>query len=238
MHTKDEKRQKVFRVFETISAGYDRANGRISLGLEKHWKQALTKAVSDAVPPRGAVLDICCGTGDIALAIAGKRPDISVTGLDFSPAMLAVAAKKSRTQQQNISWQQGDALCLPFQDNSFSAVTISFGLRNTADYGLVLREMRRVTKPGGRLYCLDSYVPENRWVQPFYKLYFHHVMPFLGGGWTHREAYRWLSESTAQFVSGKKLSALCRDSGWKNVKEKPFLFGSCVLHEACRGDEK
>lgn len=229
----EEKKSKVFHVFETISAGYDQANGRISLGLERRWKKALTDAIVSSVPAHGTVLDVCCGTGDIALAIAAERPDLSVTGLDFSPAMLAVAAKKSDAKHISVSWQRGDALHLPFSDNTFSAATISFGLRNTTDYGLAIREMRRVTKPGGQFCCLDSYVPETAGIQPFYKLYFQVLMPVIGGGLAHRAAYKWLSESTAQFITKEEVTNLLLDAGWRHVRCKSFLFGSCVLHTAC-----
>lgn len=222
-----DKSQKVYDVFETIAPTYDSANTRISLGLEEAWKEALIQHVSAFVPTGGCVLDVCCGTGDIALGIQDRRPDIGMTGLDFSPAMLQVA--KAKDTQQKIRWQCGNALHLPFREHTFSAVTISFGLRNTTDYGAVLEEMRRVTTPKGRLYCLDSFVPSSPWIRPFYTAYFRYLMPFLGGGVKKRAPYQWLFTSTQQFLRASALGQVMAQAGWKRIERKPFLFGACEL---------
>ena len=137
------KREKVFRVFQRISGSYDDANKRISLGLEGRWKTNLVLEITRHAERESRVLDVCSGTGDIAIAVASRRPDLTVTGLDFSPAMLRVAQEKSRCFT-NVSWREGDALQLPFADDTFSAACISFGLRNTADYLRTLEEMTRV----------------------------------------------------------------------------------------------
>ena len=135
-----EKRRRVYGIFQGISQTYDGANRRISLGLEQSWKRGLVEAVASQVPDGGAVLDVCCGTGDIAVAVARRRPDVAVTGLDFSPAMLDVARHKGAALE-NLTWREGDAMALPFGDDTFSAAAISFGLRNTPDYGAVLTEI-------------------------------------------------------------------------------------------------
>ena len=127
------KREKVYHVFQQISQTYDRANGRISLGMESRWKDCLIEAVCEQAAKGSRVLDVCSGTGDIAISLAAHRPDLKVTGLDFSPAMLDVARKKG-APLANVTWQEGDAMNLPFEDNAFSAACISFGLRNTSDY--------------------------------------------------------------------------------------------------------
>ena len=165
------KAARVLRIFESIAGDYDRANARISLGLHKSWKRMLIRRLSRGLPHEGKVLDLCCGTGDIAIALAKERSDLQVTGLDFSPAMLARAGERGEGMA-NLRFVQGDAMALPFPDESFSAAAISFGLRNTADYAQVLREMRRVTVSGGEVLCLDSFVPDSVLVKPFYRLYF------------------------------------------------------------------
>ena len=142
------KREKVYHVFQQISQTYDRANGRISLGMESRWKDCLIEAVCEQAAKGSRVLDVCSGTGDIAISLAAHRPDLKVTGLDFSPAMLDVARKKG-APLANVTWQEGDAMNLPFEDNTFSSACISFGLRNTSDYLRVLQEMTRVVVPGG-----------------------------------------------------------------------------------------
>jgi demethylmenaquinone methyltransferase/2-methoxy-6-polyprenyl-1,4-benzoquinol methylase len=171
-----EKEAYVFSVFEKVSEGYDEANDRISLGLQKQWKKMLTDRLADSLPSGSGMLDVCCGTGDIAIAAAKGRPDVSVTGMDFSPAMLKIAGEKGKGIP-NLHWERADAMHLPWEDNSFSAVTISFGLRNTPDYEQVIAEMYRVLRPGGYMYCLDSFVPDIPVVLPFYRLYFKWIMP-------------------------------------------------------------
>ena len=118
---------------------------------------------------------------------------------------------------------------LPFEDNSFEAVSISFGLRNTTDYSRVLQEMKRVTKPGGYIYCLDSIVPECVLIKPFYTIYFRYIMPLLGGGIHHRKEYLWLYHSTKHFLSGKELKKLFVRVGIRKVQDKNKMFGACVL---------
>ena len=120
------KKTKVLRVFETIADGYDAANERISLGSQRSWKKMLTDSVKRRAPKK--ILDVCCGTGDIAIALAEQDPAAAVTGIDFSPAMLDEAKKKSRNLE-NVTWLYGDAADLPFTDDQFQAATISFGLR-------------------------------------------------------------------------------------------------------------
>jgi len=221
------KQDLVYGIFQKISKDYDRANTRISLGMEKGWKRMLIDRLAQC-PPDAEVLDVCCGTGDITLATAARRPGLKLVGLDFSPAMLEVAEAK-RQGRENARFLQGDAMTLPFEAERFAASCISFGLRNTADYEQVLREMRRVTKPGGSIYCLDSFVPENPLIRPFYRLYFRFIMPRLGGRTKHVQEYQWLYESTQTFLRPGELEALFQQVGLKNIRTQRKLFGACVL---------
>ena len=233
MMTKQEKSEKVYQVFEHISEGYDAANDRISLGFQKRWKQVLIRRLTIDLPFCGKMLDVCCGTGDIAIAAAKARPDLAIIGLDFSPSMLDEARKKV-TGLEKICWKQGDAMHLPFEDNTFDAVTISFGLRNTPDFKGALTEMKRVLKPGGNLYCLDSFVPEQKAVLPFYRLYFQGVMPFIGGGKSHRKEYEWLWKSTESFLRESELARLLHKIRMKKIGRMRFMFGACVLFRAMK----
>ena len=230
MHYK-KKEQKVYQVFEHISEGYDAANNRISLGMQKSWKDTLIRAIAKDRPRNAALLDVCCGTGDIAIAAKEARPDLKVCGLDFSPSMLEVAKRKSEGMK-DVVWMEGDAMQLPFTDAFFQAAAISFGLRNTPDFEAVLREMKRVITPGGALYILDSFVPEKEWVLPFYKLYFRGVMPLIGGGSSHRQEYQWLWQSTESFLRESELTKLLKDIGMKRVGHKEFMYGAAVLFRA------
>lgn len=225
---KEDKQDYVHRVFERISGSYDAANDRISLGFQRYWKEMLIKHLSEFTPYTASFLDICCGTGDIAIAAAKKRPDMEVIGADFSSSMLKVAKKKSRGLK-NVHWKRADALRLPWPDESFDAVCISFGLRNTVDYKKVISEMKRVVKKGGFVYCLDSFVPENKLVLPFYRLYFRFIMPFLGGGVKHINEYRWLYRSTQLFVNRGQLVDLYSEVGLRNIKSRNRMFGACSM---------
>ena len=142
------KEKTVYQIFQKIADRYDRSNVLISLGLQGRWKRMLTGRLLKSLPEGAAVLDVCCGTGDIALELSRARRDLRVTGIDFSPAMLEEAEKRRRGRK-NVRFLQGNAMALPFRDAVFDAAVISFGLRNTADYGQTLREMVRVVKTGG-----------------------------------------------------------------------------------------
>ena len=231
--TKEEKQDKVFRVFETIASGYDRANVRISLGMQDSWKEML---IREAVRrPRNRVLDLCTGTGDIAIGIAKADAKCRITGMDFSPSMLRVAARKARRLGiTNIRWRKGNAMKIPCGDAYFDAVSISFGLRNCADPQQVLEEIFRVLRPGGEILCLESFVPDSPAVKPFYRLYFGRIMPLLGGGRSKRKEYEWLQESTENFLRAKELSQLMRRCGFVDVRVRRRMMGSCALHVAVK----
>ncbi len=230
---KDQKRAHVYDIFETLAPRYDRANARISLGLEKGWKRLLVKRVLAQSGSGGDILDVCCGTGDIAIALAEGGPGLSVTGLDFSPAMLEAAGKKGEGIT-NLQFLQGDAMNLPFADGRFDAACISFGLRNTPDYDRVLREMRRVVKPGGKVYCLDSFVPDNPVILPAYRLYFRYMMPVLGGGRKYRKQYTWLYQSTEQFPRRRELMRKFAGAGLEQVQSRSRMLGACFLIEGTK----
>ena len=242
----EDKQDKVFRVFEKIAKGYDSANVRISLGMQDSWKKMLIRELArtdacgsgtDEEPAgkksRGKVriLDLCTGTGDIAIGTAGRRNEYQIIGMDFAPSMLRVAAVKAKRRGiTNIRWRKGNAMKIPCGDESFDAVSISFGLRNCADPETVLREIFRVLKPGGRVLCLESFVPDSALVRPFYRLYFARVMPLIGGGYTCRKEYEWLQESTESFLRAGELVDLMVCCGFRGVSVRRRMMGACVLH--------
>jgi len=223
----------VYDIFESLAPRYDRANARISLGLEKGWKRMMVKRVLAENSGGKDILDVCCGTGDIAIALARENPAFDVTGIDFSPAMLAQAREKG-AGITTLHWVQGDVMDLPFKDESFDVVCISFGLRNTPDYRRVLREMRRILRPGGKVYCLDSFVPDNPAILPAYRLYFRHMMPVLGGGRKYRKQYTWLCQSTEQFPRRRELMKQFVRAGFTQVQSRSRMLGACVLIEGTK----
>lgn len=225
---KRKKEQYVYSVFQSIAGGYDRANRRISLLQHVRWKKKAADVLCDPLPGNSKILDIGCGTGDMLQIIASKRPDCALTGLDFSPNMLTVA-KRRLIGAENVDLIKGNALDIPFKDNTYNGACISFALRNTADYKKALSEAFRVLKDGGCFVCIDSFVPESRLIRPFYDIYFSMIMPLLGGGIKKIREYRWLKKSTADFISATELVKMMKSMGFTGIRKKRFLFGACVI---------
>ncbi|MCL1790534.1 MAG: demethylmenaquinone methyltransferase [Peptococcaceae bacterium] len=228
--TKADKEQKVYTVFQNISDDYDRMNDIICFGMHHRWKRDLVNRINKR--KYTSILDVCCGTGDIILELARDNPKASLCGLDFSENMLSVAEeRKAQSDLTNIRFQHGNAMELPFANNSFQCVTISFGLRNVPDYGQVLEELYRVLEPGGMLYCLDSSYPESPFVRPFFKLYFKYIMPAVGHLFSnHKEEYKWLNDSTEQFLNKNELAQLIQSVGFQKPAVRTYLLGSAALH--------
>jgi demethylmenaquinone methyltransferase/2-methoxy-6-polyprenyl-1,4-benzoquinol methylase len=222
------KEERVHDIFENISDIYDDANNRISLGQQVAWKNKLIEKVLKNAKKNGKILDLCTGTGDIAIALAKEREDLDIVGLDFSNNMLDVARKKAEGLK-NIKFQQGNAMELPFEDGSFDMVTISFGLRNTSDYFKVISEIKRVLKDDGYILCMDSFIPDNFLVKPFYTLYFKYITPLIGGGRKNKKDYQRLYDSTKRFLRKKQLIDMYKELGFSEISSKSFMFGACLL---------
>ena len=221
------KSKKVYDIFQNISPYYDRANDRISLGLQRNWKNYFVNWVLKTCKEDSSILDLCCGTGDIGLSLKEKSP-AKVVGVDFSENMLKIAKDKAK-ELDNISFVKADSKNLPFPDGTFDNITISFGLRNTDDYKKVLEEMVRVGEDGASIYVIDSFSVENIIIKPFYNLFFKYLMPILGGGFKRYRDYAWLYESTKLFISSKDLMEMFESLGLKNIESKKMLFGACVI---------
>lgn len=224
------KEEKVYQTFEAISQEYDRMNDIISLRRHRKWKTDVVNGLSQNNPK--GILDVCCGTGDLTRLLAENNPTIKITGLDYSPGMLEVAEKNRLTAKlNNIEFMQGNALTLPFPDNSFSHSVNSFGLRNLNDYEQAIQEMRRVTAPGGLIVCLETSYPESLIIKPFFKLYFKYLMPgFAALTHHHYTEYAWLNQSTEIFLSKEELAALFRQTGLKDVYYRTYMLGGCACH--------
>lgn len=231
-----DKEEYVFKVFGSVAEDYDRANQRISLGQHLLWKKRGAEMLEASLPQGGKLLDICCGTGDMTQLMLSRRQDIRVTALDFSPEMLEKAEKRFAGEKR-VELVRGNALDMPFKNDSFDAAVISFGLRNTADYGAAIKEAARVLKEGGGFCCIDSFLPEQFWVRPFYGLYFSLLMPLLGGGIKRFKEYRWLSRSTRAFVSPGRLKQLLALGAMQPKEERSFMFGSCKAIYAIKSKE-
>ncbi|MDB6166488.1 MAG: ubiE 2 [Lacunisphaera sp.] len=220
-------------LFGRIASRYDLANHLLSGGVDFHWRRRLVRAVHDAQP--ASVLDLATGSGDVAFALADGLPaGVRLTGMDFCQPMLDEAVKKRRGSPRwaPIEFRQGDGLALPLPDASFEAVTISFGLRNMADRHQALCEMRRVLRPGGRLFLLEFSQPAI-WFRPFYYAYLKFVLPTVAGVVTgDRAAYEYLCGSIEQFPGREAMAAEVRRAGFRSVSATPMTFGIVALHEA------
>lgn len=229
----DKDEARIRRMFGRIAPWYDLLNHLLSLNVDTHWRRALTRLAPPT--PGRPVLDVCTGTGDLALeldrAAKGRCP---VTGSDFVPEMLAIAGKKAakRKAADRVTFVQADAQALPFPDDHFDLVTVSFGLRNVTDTHKGLAEMARVAAPGGRVAVLEFSRPRGKVLGPLYQWYFRRVLPRVGNLLAKNEdsAYKYLPESVLTFPDGEDLAAMMRQHGLKDVWFKPLTFGIATLY--------
>ena len=212
----------VRRMFDRITPVYDAMNRVMTAGLDRRWRRDAARAV---VRPGDCVLDACCGTGDLALA--AEQEGGRVTGLDFSPAMLERARRKSAT----IEWVEGDVLDLPFGDESFDVVTVGFGIRNVLDLEAALRELARVARPAGRFACLEITQPSGL-LRPFFRVWFDRVVPLLGRALPGGAAYTYLPASVRRFPGPGDLAAALERAGFTDVTWRLMAGGIVALHVA------
>jgi demethylmenaquinone methyltransferase / 2-methoxy-6-polyprenyl-1,4-benzoquinol methylase len=219
---------EVRRLFDRIAPVYDAMNRVMTVGLDRSWRRLAVEAV---VQPGDRVLDGCCGTGD--LAIAAEREGGHVTGLDFSPAMLARARRKSGT----IEWVEGDMLALPFDAGTFDAATVGFGVRNVVDLEKGVAELSRILRPGGRLAILEITQPRGV-LRPFFSLWFDRIVPLLGKVLPGGRAYAYLPASVRRFPGAEDLAALLERHGFEHVRFR-LMGGTIVaLHTAVAAGER
>jgi demethylmenaquinone methyltransferase/2-methoxy-6-polyprenyl-1,4-benzoquinol methylase len=207
-------------MFDRIAPVYDAMNRVMTAGLDGRWRKETAGAVVSA---GDRVLDSCCGTGDLALA--DLRAGGVVTGLDFSERMLERARRKSSA----ISWVKGDALALPFEDDSFDAATVGFGVRNLEDLERGLGELARVLRPGGRLGVLEITRPQGV-LERFYNVWFSRAVPLLGKLLPGGKAYTYLPASVQRFPGPDDLADLLREAGFSDVRYRLFAGGIVALH--------
>ena len=221
---------KVSALFARIAQRYDLINDLQSFGLHRLWKRRLVRLA--AARPGLHALDLCCGTGDVAFALA--RAGAGVTGLDFSEEMLAMAKqRKPSAGTGQVEFLHGDALQTPFPDAHFDVVTISYGLRNLADFTGGLREMHRVTRPGGRLVILDFGKPPNRLWRSLYFGYLRFAVPVFGRIFCgDAAAYAYILESLQHYPAQEGVATALRELGCANVGVTHLLGGAMSLNYA------
>jgi demethylmenaquinone methyltransferase/2-methoxy-6-polyprenyl-1,4-benzoquinol methylase len=214
-------------MFGRIARRYDLANHLLSGGADFLWRRRAAKIVTDWQP--NDVLDLATGSGDLALAIQRRLPRTKIVAADFSPQMIEVARGKGVANTM-----VADALELPFQDGSFDAVTVAFGLRNMADWDLALAEMARVLRCGGHLLVLDFSIPTGA-LRSAYRFYLHRCLPLFASVVTgQREAYDYLGGSIEKFPSGQRMIELIERNGFANATAEPLTCGIATIYTAQR----
>jgi demethylmenaquinone methyltransferase/2-methoxy-6-polyprenyl-1,4-benzoquinol methylase len=224
-------------MFDAIAGRYDFLNHLLSAGIDRRWR---TRAIrSLMLTGRERVLDLCTGTGDLAIAAVRAQPSASrVVGVDFAGAMLRVGGDKLRRERldDRIALVQGDATRIPIGDASMDAVTIAFGIRNVDNMPAACAEMRRVLKPCGRLAVLEFAVPTMPVVSALYVWYLNRVLPLIGRAVSrHNAAYGYLPASIGAFASPDEFVKILRLAGFSEISPIRLTFGSVILYTARRG---
>lgn len=218
---------EVAAMFDSVAPSYDVTNALLSFGQDRIWRKRVSAAVDPQ--PGQSILDLAAGTG--ASSVAFKKDGVRVVAGDFSEGMLA----EGRRRHPEIEFVFADATRLPFADATFDAVTISFGLRNVVDVDAALREMLRVTKPGGKLVICEFSKVQSRVVRPFYNFYLLRLLPaFSRLASKTPEAYAYLSESIAAWPSQSELVAKIDAAGWNSATYRNLSFGVVAIHSAVK----
>ena len=229
----ETKKKQVTKMFDNIASSYDFLNHTLSLGMDNIWRKIAIKKLSNKP---STILDIATGTGDFAIC-ATKYTNATITGIDISQGMLDIGIDKIIKQglTDRIKLQLADSENLPFEDNSYDAITAGFGVRNFENLNKGLSEMHRTLKPGGVVAILEPSEPTYFPLKQFYKLYFHHILPFIGGIISKdKNAYSYLPDSVSAFPSGNDFLIELDKVGFKESKHIPLTFGIVSLYVAIK----
>jgi demethylmenaquinone methyltransferase/2-methoxy-6-polyprenyl-1,4-benzoquinol methylase len=231
------KQRFVTPMFDTIAPRYDRFTRAFSFGMDRRWKAELIDWIHSALRPESRVLDLACGTGDLAFAAAGRAARGSVKGIDASPKMIELARERATREapHENVRFEVGDMSSLDADAASVDAITAGYGLRNVPQYEVAVREIARVLRPGGVLATLDFYRPESALWRPLFLAYLKAAGNCVGWLW-HREpvVYGYIAPSIDHFVSWQQFSATLERNGLRVESVRRKLLGGVALHFARR----
>lgn len=228
------KKAQVEQMFDKISGNYDNLNRVISFGIDVKWRKKVVALVAATNPE--TVLDIATGTGDLAISLA-KTNAQKIVGLDISEGMLAEGRKKIAAENlsEKITMVQADSEALPYENNSFDAITVAFGVRNFENLEKGLAEIFRVLKPGGIFVVLETSVPTKFPFKQGYKFYTSTMLPVIGKIFSKdKVAYSYLSESAAAFPYGERFNNILRNIGFKSVEDQPQTMGVATIYTASK----
>ena len=232
--SKASKKEQVTEMFDTISNEYDGLNRVISFGIDVKWRNKVVKIVSDKNPEN--ILDIATGTGDLAISLTATNAK-KIIGLDISDGMLEVGRRKIQSKKLDgiISMGIGDSEDLPFDDNTFDAITVAFGVRNFENLEKGLAEILRVLKPNGVFVILETSVPTNPIYKFGYNIHCKFILPMVGKLFSKdKTAYNYLSESASVFPYGEALNNILRKIGFINVEDRPQTMGVATIYTASK----
>lgn len=229
------KTEQVRQMFDSIAPAYDFMNRAMTMGIDIWWRKLAVKRLKRLHPTR--LLDVATGTGDFAIQLHRSLQPQHITGIDLSQGMLDEAKRKVKEKglEKDISFEQGDCMALPMQDEAFDAVTVAFGVRNFEHLLQGYREMARVLKPGGMLCVLELSTPTNPIIRWFYDLYTLHIIPAIGtikSG--DKSAYRYLPQSIAAVPQGDDMLQLMREAGLRDATFKRLTLGVCTIYSAIK----
>ena len=230
----EKEGHQIQQMFDEIAPRYDLLNRVFSFSIDLWWRR---KAIESLHAGAGSlILDACCGTGDLALALLEKTPSARVIGSDFSLGMLQAGRNKNRSGHHP-AILAADTLHLPFADCTFDGAMVGFGMRNVVDVDAALRELRRVLRPGGRLMILEFTPMQNRWIRPFSDFYQSQILPRLGNrlSGSQQRAYSYLDESVRDWPDAERLAQMIRNAPLHAVRHRTLFPGNVAVHEAVRG---
>jgi demethylmenaquinone methyltransferase / 2-methoxy-6-polyprenyl-1,4-benzoquinol methylase len=226
-----DKSVYVREMFAAIAPRYDVANKVMTAGADEAWRRRAVREL--AAPAGGRVIDLCCGTGDLAFHLGRSDGSLHVTGVDFCEPMLEGAKARAPRERvgERVEFRLADALALPFADRSFDGATMGFAMRNVVDIGSTLREIRRVLKPGSRFVNLDVSHAPNAALRALFHVYFYNVVPLIGGLVSgSRSAYRYLPASLTNYPDAERLAGAFRDAGFASARYVRLAAGTVAVH--------
>jgi len=231
----DKREARIRTMFGNIAPRYDLLNHLLSLNVDRYWRWRTTQLVPPVLDDSAPILDVCTGTGDLALAYdRAARRKVPIVGTDFCLPMLLPARKKAaqRRASERVRFIEADTQNLPFPDDTFQLVTVAFGLRNVTDTDRGIREMVRVARPGGRVAILEFSRPRDWFFGSLYAFYFRRVLPAVGQlvSRSRDKAYDYLPASVMQFPDGEALADRLRGHGLTQVRWRPFTLGIATLY--------